>query len=232
MLSENLIKGQIIELKVQEELLRYGFDVSIPTYNASKYDIIADTGNELIRIQVKKAIGVTANSFKISCTTQNVKSSTGAKHKYTAGEIDYFATVWKNKVYFIPVDETSNQKTLREDGSSDIYLAKNVFSSFKRLEDEELYNYIHVGKNYCVDCGCEIKLSSERCVSCYNKNRRIVERPNREELKNLIRTTPFTQIAKKYGVTDNAVRKWCEQEKLPRKSSDIKKIAEEVWKDI
>ena len=41
--SENLIKGQIIELKVQEELLRYGFDISIPTYNSSKYDLIADT---------------------------------------------------------------------------------------------------------------------------------------------------------------------------------------------
>ena len=50
MLNENLIKGQIIELKVQEELLRYGFDISVPNYNASKYDLIADTGDELLRI--------------------------------------------------------------------------------------------------------------------------------------------------------------------------------------
>ena len=50
MLNENLIKGQIIELKVQEELLRYGFDISIPSYNSSKYDLIADTGSELLRI--------------------------------------------------------------------------------------------------------------------------------------------------------------------------------------
>lgn len=54
MLNENLIKGQIIELKVQIELLRYGFDVSVPNYNSSKYDLIADTGDELLRIQVKK----------------------------------------------------------------------------------------------------------------------------------------------------------------------------------
>ena len=40
MLNENLIKGQIIELKVQIELLRYGFDVSVPNYNSSKYDLI------------------------------------------------------------------------------------------------------------------------------------------------------------------------------------------------
>ena len=35
MLTENIIKGQLIELKVQEEFLRYGFDISIPSYNAS-----------------------------------------------------------------------------------------------------------------------------------------------------------------------------------------------------
>ena len=54
MLNENLIKGQIIELKVQEELLRYGFDISIPSYNASKYDLIADTGLELLKNTSKK----------------------------------------------------------------------------------------------------------------------------------------------------------------------------------
>ena len=47
MLSENLIKGFIIELKVQEEFLRYGFDISIPTNNASRYDIVVDTGEKL-----------------------------------------------------------------------------------------------------------------------------------------------------------------------------------------
>lgn len=56
MLNENLIKGQIIELKVQIELLRYGFDVSVPNYNSSKYDLIADTGDELLRIQVKNQL--------------------------------------------------------------------------------------------------------------------------------------------------------------------------------
>ena len=82
MLNENLIKGLIIELKVQEELLRYGFDISVPTYNASKYDLIADTGKELLRIQVKKSISNSNTSFSFSCTTQNVKSSISAKHKY------------------------------------------------------------------------------------------------------------------------------------------------------
>ena len=70
-----------------------------------------------------------------------------------------------------------------------------------------------------------------RCISCAAKLQpRVVEnRPNREELKEMIRTMPFTAIGKKYGVTDNAIRKWCDSYNLPRKSSEIKKYSEEEW---
>jgi 5-methylcytosine-specific restriction endonuclease McrA len=39
-------------------------------------------------------------------------------------------------------------------------------------------------------------------------NRRKVDRPSKEELEQLIISTPMTGIAKKYGVSDNSVRKW------------------------
>ena len=230
MLNENLIKGQIIELKVQIELLRYGFDVSVPTYNASKYDLIADTGTELLRIQVKKSISNSQSSFTFACTTQNVKSSTGAKHKYTNEEIDYFATVWNDKVYLVPVDETSTQKTIQF--NDETYLAKNILSSYQRLNDTDLYNSIHKNKYYCVDCGCEISANAIRCITCHNKMKRVIDRPTREILKYLIRTTPFTTIAKQYGVTDNTIRKWCDGYKLPRRTGDIEKISEGVWEKI
>lgn len=237
MLSENIIKGSIIELKVQEELLRYGFDVSIPSFNSSKYDILADTGKEFLRIQVKKSIGKTENSFTFDCTTQNAKSSTGSKHKYTKDEIDYFATVWHDVVYLIPVEETSLSKTIQlvknQYGNySEDYLAENVLSSYSRLSDEELYNYSTKGKNYCCDCGCEILNTSERCVACKNKMQRVVERPTREELKALIRTLPFTQIGKRFGVSDNAIRKWCYAENLPVKKGEINKYSEEEWSKL
>lgn len=226
MLSENLIKGQIIELKVQEELLRYGFDISIPTYNASKYDLIADTGKELMRIQVKKSISHSNSSFSFSCTTQNVKSSTGCKHKYTTDEIDYFATVWKDKVYLVPVDETSNIKTIKFNDEQ--YLAQNILSSYYRLSDEELYNSSKNGNYYCEDCGCQISVGEKKCIACRNKEKS-KNIPKKEELKSLIKTTPFTQIGKLYGVTDNAVRRWCDKYNLPRKSSIIKTLTEEDW---
>lgn len=226
MLNENLIKGQIIELKVQIELLRYGFDVSIPSYNASKYDLIADTGKELLRIQVKKAINNSLSSFSFSCTTQNVRSSSKAKHKYTSNEIDYFATVWEDKVYLIPVDETSTSKTIQFDDTT--YLASNVLSAYERLSDEQLYNSAHKGKFYCEDCGCEISYKAKKCLACRNKEQ-AKNIPDKDILKSLLRTTPFIQIGKQYGVTDNAVRKWCDKYNLPRKSSEIKKYSDEEW---
>lgn len=226
MLSENLIKGQIIELKVQEELLRYGFDISIPSYNASKYDLIADTGKELLKIQVKKSISISNSSFSFSCTTQNVKSSQGSKHKYTIDEIDYFATVWKDKVYLIPVDETSMSKAIQFDDET--YLAQNILKMYDRLSDEELYNSSHNGKFYCEDCGCEISYGAKKCLSCRNKEKS-KNIPERNELKSLIRIKPFTQIGAQFGVTDNAIRKWCDKYKLPRRSRDIKKYTEEEW---
>ena len=86
---------------------------------------------------------------------------------------------------------------------------------------------------YCIDCNKEITKGSTRCLSCENqrrKNRQL--EVTREELKNLIRTTPFTQIGKMFSVSDNTIRKWCDKYNLPRKASDIKKISDEKWKNI
>ena len=62
--------------------------------------------------------------------------------------------------------------------------------------------------------------------------RRVVERPAREELKDLIRNKPFTEIGKKFGVSDNAIKKWCDAYNLPRKKKDIKLISDEEWQNI
>jgi vacuolar-type H+-ATPase subunit E/Vma4 len=68
----------------------------------------------------------------------------------------------------------------------------------------------------------------------FNRFQELIDKTEKvkEELKELIRTVPFTQIAEKFGVTDNAIRKWCDLYNLPRKKSEIKKISEEDWKTI
>ena len=43
---------------------------------------------------------------------------------------------------------------------------------------------------------------------------------------------PFTQIGKEFGVSDNAIRKWCDKYGLPRRVSDIKKYSDKDWEEV
>ena len=90
-------------------------------------------------------------------------------------------------------------------------------------------------KYYCEDCGIEISKNSKKCISCFGKSqiKPITELPvTREDLKILIRTKSFSEIGRKFNVTDNAIRKWCDKYNLPRKKSDIKKYSDDAWLKI
>lgn len=82
---------------------------------------------------------------------------------------------------------------------------------------------------------CKRPLSTkdaEYCQTCIHEFQRKCEWPSRDELKKLIRSTPFLQIGKKYNVSDNAVRKWCLNYGLPSKKKEIKTISDEDWNTI
>lgn len=92
-------------------------------------------------------------------------------------------------------------------------------------------------KNKCKICNKEISPNSSYCKKCFysykqSKKNEYIEAKyniNREILKKEIRIMPFTKIAEKYGVTDNAIRKWCKRYSLPYKSKEIKKYSDAEW---
>lgn len=85
---------------------------------------------------------------------------------------------------------------------------------------------------YCKDCGIEISKGSEYCIKCSAKKNRTVSRPTRNELKHLIRSSNFSAIGRQFGVSDNAIRKWCKAENLPTSAREIKKIPDNIWENI
>ncbi len=78
-----------------------------------------------------------------------------------------------------------------------------------------------VGKDLCPICRKKLKyVKSKMCINCYNikKSKNI---PSKEELEKLIYKESFAAIGRKYGVTDNSVRKWCKKYNLPYRTKDI-----------
>lgn len=86
----------------------------------------------------------------------------------------------------------------------------------KQIVDKKYY--------YCKQCGAEITSKATLCVSCAQKKSRKVERPNAKELFEYLISIKgnFSQAGRHYGVSDNAIRKWCKNYNIPSKSSDYK----------
>ncbi len=60
----------------------------------------------------------------------------------------------------------------------------------------------------CPICNAEVYGTTFCTIECARKSQRKVVRPDKNTLKNEIAMMPFTKLAEKYGVSDNAVRKW------------------------
>jgi len=68
----------------------------------------------------------------------------------------------------------------------------------------------------CVKCGIVISQKNARyCRSCrpkhsqHHKHKSGLGFPSKDNLEQMVNNIPMTEIGKKYGVSDNAVKKWC-----------------------
>lgn len=67
-------------------------------------------------------------------------------------------------------------------------------------------------KKICLDCEKLVSNGGSRCKSCAGKLKMstVCKRPNKDDLEKDIKEIKyFTKVGKKYGVSDNTVRKWC-----------------------
>ena len=85
-------------------------------------------------------------------------------------------------------------------------------------------------KHLCPICGNPIVRGAKLCKLCSIKKRRKVSRPSKKKLlKMLFDYKNFVKIGKLYGVTDNAIRKWCAQYGLPTRTNVIRKMSLTDW---
>ena len=112
--------GNLTELQCITRFYELGFSVSIPYGDSEKYDIILDVHGNLYRLQCKHPkIHINDNGIAdyitIKTTWQSgyTKNNGYKRNKYSKKDCDYFVTYYDGKNYLIPVEQCSNEKTLR-----------------------------------------------------------------------------------------------------------------------
>lgn len=105
-----------------------------------------------------------------------------------------------------------------------IYILNNL--------DYPLHQTQPKNKNYCIDCGKEISYYACRCQKCANIIKQNVLPISREELKEMIRNIPFETIGKRYNISGNAIKKWCDKYNLPRTKKEIKQYSNKEWEEV
>lgn len=102
--------------------------------------------------------------------------------------------------------------------------------TFSGRNNKRQNNYIPVRivskkKKICPICNInEINKHSSKCKECATKERR-KNIPPKDILEKLIYEKTFVQIGKDFGVSDNAVRKWCKIHNLPYRYGELHKKA-------
>lgn len=109
--------GNLTELQCITRLYELGCAVSIPFGNSEKYDAIIEYNNVLYKVQIKHGAptyeGDQVSYLTINCRWVGHNNTGFNSHKYSAEDVDFFATFYEGECYLIPQKECSSAKILR-----------------------------------------------------------------------------------------------------------------------
>lgn len=90
------------------------------------------------------------------------------------------------------------------------------------LEDTSNAMYqIKADEHSCKICGAKTYVKNCLCVECAHKAQRRAERPEALELARMIKDNGFKNTGKKFGVSDNTIKKWCKAYGIPHLKNEL-----------
>ncbi len=185
----------IAETRAKLALEQSGCIVFTTTSDHSPVDIIAfdPVSNRTYKVQVKYR----TNGLVPKFTAWSDRNGIHRKPIDTS-LIDYFAMVQDDMVCFVPPSATGKTIRFTEPVSMTPYYWWEDFV----LGNEEL----PAKRTIC---------SSKLMRRVPHPAARKVNRPNEEELRELLKIHSYVSIGQMYGVSDNAVRKWAKSYSIP-----------------
>lgn len=192
------LKGDIAVATVILDLTKKGYIISEPMSENAPYDLICDTGNKLLRIQVKyRSDGI--------IPSHNSWTDKNGTHKniIDISKIDYFAMV--NHDY-----STICYPLAAMIGNSIAYNIPNSSTPFHWYEDyldfKEKIQPKHKNKN----------VNYESQINNLKPQPSKIEWPSIEQMKTLVYEKPTSQLAIDLGVSDVAIGKFCKKHNITK----------------
>ena len=203
-------KFEIIEECLKEELNereQYWIQEYDSFFNGYNESVGGSVHCRLSNISKEKIIGVITDLMNTDMLHKEIAEKWDVSTEMVQGINT--GRYWKHNVLY-PI-----QKKVLTSG----HVCKNANREYK---SKEPYTY------KCKMCGKEFETYDKNQIYCSHEccslSQRKVERPSKDELLELIKTTSFLQIGKLYDVSDNAIRKWCKYYELPYRKKDIKHL--------
>jgi hypothetical protein len=133
---------------------------------------------------------------KLTCSRKCASSKT---HSIVWDKDKLFSLIGEDKSY-MDIGEL-----LSVSGMAVSKAVKRFFPELYKLKESKISP-----KRFCSKCNTEITKGSKSglCSICFSFNRRKIGRPTKEELTEKLKTNSWSSIAREYGVSDNAIRKW------------------------
>lgn len=145
-----------------------------------------------------------------------LKSTYSIRQALMSFGINYAAKSWYDRCYkLMDKYDFVQPKRPTKNNSNNAKTVKTI-QKHKAEHPCPVCNKMTTNQHYC----------SYKCAAIGQQK---TSRPDREELKEQIRTMSFLAIGKQYDVTDNTIRKWCKQYNLPYKKKEIKKYSDKEW---
>lgn len=192
-------KAIIAQAKVIATLVNKDYDIFVPIGDHLPFDLIAYKNNTCYRIQSKYA-----GSGFLNKTTFWYSKNTTNKKEYKESDFDYYGAYLPDKdIVVFPASKFAGCTISSETPNSPtpIYWYQD-FIDFTQDADKRTYKYFGLTFE-------DINKSPMNIKGKPHPNSRKIVWPSKEELEKLIWEMPTTHVAKKFGVSDVAVGKWC-----------------------